>query len=170
MNTSNLPFGQVGIDQEHRYHGSRVRVAPILPNEKPWTGSVYRILNGGSLLEISPDGYDTEFRISGDRIEVLSVADSLTPSAVDEIDAGDGASDRTPPCPGRYAPPAPNECGTVAGQHEMCQRGARVAHLKQLNQVAGRPYSDAALDDVALDRVEEVGDFLIKQYRHQGAG
>lgn len=75
---SMYPFGKT--DLEDRFFGSIVRVAPDLRGDTAWEGEVGLVLNGGRLITVKravDGGRDyMPVRISGDRIEVLSLKDS----------------------------------------------------------------------------------------------
>lgn len=85
------PFGRT--DLEHQFFGSIVRVVPELRGDTAWEGEVGNVLNGGRLIEVKRTVGDSgrdymSVRISGDRIEVLSLKDSQTVLA--ETDANIG--------------------------------------------------------------------------------
>ena len=78
-----FPFGQV--DQEDRFHKSRVRVFPELRDDVVWDGTVHSVLKAGRLISVKRDdvldddgkvfNVFSPLRIAGDRIEVLSICE-----------------------------------------------------------------------------------------------
>ena len=64
-------------DREDRFFGTRVRVMPELKGDTEWLGTIQMTLNGGRLFSVKRDGSDAgSIRISGDRLEILSIADA----------------------------------------------------------------------------------------------
>lgn len=81
------PWANAAVEDENRWYGTKVQVTPTLKRDKPYTGTVVRVLNNGEVVEVMPDGFDTTFRLSTKRIsKIMSVQDS-GPAAVGTTDA-----------------------------------------------------------------------------------
>lgn len=92
VSLSEYPFGKT--DLEDRFFGSVVRVLPELQGDVAWEGKVESVFSSGRLVSVrrSNDG-EREYmpiRISGNRVEVLSLKDSQ--SVLAEKDSNIGRS------------------------------------------------------------------------------
>lgn len=79
--TVSAPWKDAAIEDEQRWFGTRVRVTAKRKTEDSFDGSVERVLNGGSVIEVKRDGNDFSTRVNADLVSVLSVVDAKPDTA-----------------------------------------------------------------------------------------
>jgi len=72
-----LPWIDSSTDDESRWYGTKVSVAPASRREEPYSGQVVRVLNRGEMVEVQPDGQDGTFRVDSSRITLTEVAPTV---------------------------------------------------------------------------------------------
>lgn len=160
---SNQPWLNNDITDEHRWLGSRVEYIPSLKREHAYTGTVKRVIKGSSspIIEVNPDGTDSDFRLRPEQIKIISIKDNSI-----------AASDRTSieEVTGEVKKPkiinfvATNHASTVAGQKELSDHTSRIAALTALNNAVRKRNPDAAYKDSEIQRaanINEIQNWLI---------
>lgn len=149
--------------------GSRVEIIPQGKREKAMQGTVKMVLKGSSsaIIEVQPDGMDSTFRYTSDRLKALSIKDSKATEQVSEQDAKgqvtntEQVSDEEKPKTGYFNANAKD--GWANEQMRMAQRAARIANLHGINDKVNA-YSRYQIDNIAPENIDKVQDYLLKKY------
>jgi hypothetical protein len=72
-----LPWLDSSPDDESKWYGTKVNVAPANRREEPYSGKVVRVLNRGEMVEVQPDGQDGTFRVDSARITLAEAAPTV---------------------------------------------------------------------------------------------
>jgi hypothetical protein len=75
------PWKGATTDDEMRWAGTRVDVAPVRRSDEAYSGTVERVINGGDTIEIRRDGFDSSFRVNASQVAVRDLIDSGPPKA-----------------------------------------------------------------------------------------
>ncbi len=80
--SKSIPWKGASVEDEHRWFGSKITVAPrdgdAKRGEVPQIGTLTRVLNKGDLVEFLPVGSAVAFRVPADRVSVDEIKDSGT--------------------------------------------------------------------------------------------
>lgn len=80
--SKSIPWKGASVEDEHRWFGSKITVAPrdgdAKRGEVPQIGTLTRVLNKGDLVEFRPVGSAVDFRVPADRVSVDEIKDSGT--------------------------------------------------------------------------------------------
>jgi len=83
------PWAKSTTEDESRWFGTEVSVEPGSKNEDQYDGKVVRVLNGGDVVEVQPQGQDGTFRVPSARVAVKKVVDSKAEPELTEMTAED---------------------------------------------------------------------------------
>ncbi|MFZ4539533.1 hypothetical protein [Propionivibrio sp.] len=166
-----LPWDGASANDETRWFGTTVRLTALTRKlgaiglVREGDAVLYNVINGGGALAVKWPNLESTVRVTvrGQYIvEVLELVDSKavakpanekTPEPTPEPTAT-----RNRPSPGQYVQPKNN--ASREGQIALADRGGRIATLIMLNNAVGNPYSDSEINNVANDRIDDVGDYL----------
>lgn len=101
--SKSIPWKGASVEDEHRWFGSKITVAPregdAKRGELPQIGTLTRVLNKGDLVEFRPVGSAVAFRVPADRVSVDEIKDSGT--KVKPIAQPVETPQQSPPTPSR---------------------------------------------------------------------